>query len=287
MFQTYKNYDSKVSPQVRPLLYTQSGVFTNIMQSTNIFFSPKPLNIEMCQELFVCMSFVNDLEREFIIRPYMTYPRTASEIQENHTAEGSILCLLYDDKNLKCFQSVSYETLKTQPNINTSFVINLLTSSKNQRNIVQGFSFRFLQIGRLVLPLKDEDWNEIKQVYARYYYGLDQESPPKKYTTHEQKMKKTLINQFGLKCWGCNYIPPDKRYLELDHINPPQSGGTDSIDNRSLLCPPCNKKKSDKLTLIELRRQNVRDNHTQSNEPIDLSFASEWTRKYSNADIKE
>ena len=89
-----------------------------------------------------------------------------------------------------------------------------------------------------------------------------------------------LTNQFGLKCWGCNFIPPDKRYLHLDHIIPKTDGGTNDIDNRALLCQPCNTKKSNTLSLSALRKQNKRDGYIQSNPPIDLQAALAWTRNY-------
>ena len=35
------------------------------------------------------------------------------------------------------------------------------------------------------------------------------------------------------------------------------------------------------MSLIELRRQNDREGHTQPNEPIDLKEALPWTKTYS------
>ena len=96
--------------------------------------------------------------------------------------------------------------------------------------------------------------------------------------THAE-MKELLVNQFGAKCWGCNYIPPDDRYLHLDHINPKSAGGTNHIDNRALLCQPCNSMKSDTMSLSELYRQNERDNHIQPNPRIDLREALNWTKE--------
>lgn len=40
---------------------------------------------------------------------------------------------------------------------------------------------------------------------------------PENLLTHAE-MHEILVEQFRLKCWGCNYVPPDKRYLHLDHI---------------------------------------------------------------------
>ena len=95
-------------------------------------------------------------------------------------------------------------------------------------------------------------------------------------------MHEILVNQFGLKCWGCNFIPPDKRYLHLDHIIPKTDGGTNHIDNRALLCQPCNTKKSNTMSLTALRRENKREEYMQPHPPIDLQAALAWTKKLLN-----
>ena len=56
---------------------------------------------------------------------------------------------------------------------------------------------------------------ELPQVYSV--------AEPKNPLSHDE-MKEILVDQFGLQCWGCNYIPPDKRYLHLDHITPKSDG---------------------------------------------------------------
>lgn len=94
------------------------------------------------------------------------------------------------------------------------------------------------------------------------------------------EMRAILVKQFGVKCWGCNFMPPDERYLELDHISPKSEYGSNDIDNRALLCTPCNRKKSDKISLSALRKQNERDNQIQPNPPVDLQEARQWTREY-------
>lgn len=66
------------------------------------------------------------------------------------------------------------------------------------------------------------------------------------------EMHEILVQRFGLGCWGCNFTAPDERYLELDHIDPKSSGGSNHLDNRALLCRPCNQKKSNRLTLTGL-----------------------------------
>ena len=117
----------------------------------------------------------------------------------------------------------------------------------------------------------DQTLPELAQVYV---------AEPENPHTHDE-MKEILINQFGLKCWGCNYIPPDKRYLHLDHIIPKSDGGTNHIDNRSLLCQPCNGVKSNTMSLEGLRRKNKREGYIQNNEPIHIPTALAWTRVYS------
>ena len=95
--------------------------------------------------------------------------------------------------------------------------------------------------------------------------------------THKE-MKDALIKKFGVRCWGCNYEPPDERYLHLDHITPKSSGGTNHIDNRAVLCQPCNSKKGNRISLVELRKRNNKDGHTQERRAVDLKAALAWTR---------
>ena len=71
-----------------------------------------------------------------------------------------------------------------------------------------------------------------------------------------QKMYDYLIEQQGSKCQGCNREFDDPRYLELDHNTPRSDGGINHISNRILLCGPCNKLKSNKLTLSGLQNEN-------------------------------
>ncbi len=104
------------------------------------------------------------------------------------------------------------------------------------------------------------------------------------------EIHKTLINQFGPYCWGCNFKAPDPRYLELDHINP--KSGTDDhgqhhINNRALLCKPCNLEKSNRMTLLELRRVNKRKGYMKDGVLADLSEVSKWTWQYLVKRIQE
>lgn len=56
-------------------------------------------------------------------------------------------------------------------------------------------------------------------------------------------------------CAGCGIDLP-RRYMELDHIQPKKEGGDHSINNRILLCGPCNRAKKDRFTLTGLIREN-------------------------------
>ena len=80
-----------------------------------------------------------------------------------------------------------------------------------------------------------------------------------------QECKNLLIEWHGCCCWGCAKEPklPDGRddrdELEVDHIDPKSAGdgsewgGDDELDNLALLCRRCNGRKSNKLTLDQLR----------------------------------
>jgi len=79
-------------------------------------------------------------------------------------------------------------------------------------------------------------------------------------TLSRAEMFKTLIEQNGIVCAGCNRKFDDPLYLELDHIRPRADGGSNELDNRTLLCGPCNRIKSNTLTLSGLRRENKKRN---------------------------
>jgi len=75
-----------------------------------------------------------------------------------------------------------------------------------------------------------------------------------------------LLTDIGAFCQGCGAdYQFDPRVLEVDHINPRSQGGTDAYENLTLLCPPCNKEKRDRYTLIGLQEVN-RANGWMKNE---------------------
>ena len=113
--------------------------------------------------------------------------------------------------------------------------------------------------------------------------ALDQVFPAaEEYALRHAEMLEILVQRFGVRCWGCGFEPPgdDARYLELDHINPKSDGGSNDLDNRALLCGPCNQKKSNKLTLRGLWNANKREGHMRKQRPIDLVAAQRWARQY-------
>ena len=81
--------------------------------------------------------------------------------------------------------------------------------------------------------------------------------PPGPRLTHAE-MKAFLIQQDGgtIMCKGCLRVFDDARYLDLDHNTPRADGGINHVSNRLLLCGPCNRAKSNTLTLSGLRRLN-------------------------------
>ena len=70
------------------------------------------------------------------------------------------------------------------------------------------------------------------------------------------EMVDILLEENGMGCAGCDREFDDPLYLQLDHKTPRAEGGLNHISNRMLLCGPCNRIKSDRLTLNGLRAEN-------------------------------
>ena len=68
-----------------------------------------------------------------------------------------------------------------------------------------------------------------------------------------QEARRLLIERDGQRCQGCGWEPEYTDYLQVDHKRPKTLEGKDEMENYTLLCDPCNRKKSNKLTLHELR----------------------------------
>ncbi len=100
-------------------------------------------------------------------------------------------------------------------------------------------------------PPKRTDRGETAALVLRTPMGRGRRHPAPR-TQHGK-----LLTDIGPFCQGCgadyNFDP---RVLEVDHINPCSQGGTDAYENLTLLCPPCNKAKRDRLTLIGLQDEN-------------------------------
>ncbi len=83
-----------------------------------------------------------------------------------------------------------------------------------------------------------------------------------------------LLADIGPFCQGCGAdYGFDTRVLEVDHINPRSQGGTDAYENLTLLCPPCNKGKRDRYTLIGLQQENRKDGHMKNENNLRMGRA--------------
>jgi len=103
------------------------------------------------------------------------------------------------------------------------------------------------------LPVRN-DGGEIAAPYLKPRKRVRQEPPGPRMSRDE--MYDILLSEHGIKCQGCDRKFDDKRYLELDHNTPRSDGGVNHISNRILLCSPCNRAKSNTLTLSGLRKLN-------------------------------
>ena len=105
----------------------------------------------------------------------------------------------------------------------------------------------------LTVPPERTDDGETASPFLRAKV-LVPEPPGSKMSRAE--MYKHLLGQHGAKCQGCDRVFDDPRYLDLDHNTPRSDGWINHISNRILLCGPCNRLKSNTLTLSGLRKQN-------------------------------
>ncbi len=81
-----------------------------------------------------------------------------------------------------------------------------------------------------------------------------------------------LLTDLGTYCQGCGHnYSFDPRVLEVDHVLPKADGGTDAYDNLTLLCPPCNKEKRDRLTLSGLQVQNRQNGYLKPDNEGNIS----------------
>ena len=107
-------------------------------------------------------------------------------------------------------------------------------------------------------------WNDIVRVLTDAPERTDDGEPvaPELVVTSQKKdapkipvseARRQLIVRDGMRCQGCGWVPPYADYLQVDHKKPKSLEGRDEMPNFALLCDPCNRKKSNKLSLAELR----------------------------------
>ena len=86
------------------------------------------------------------------------------------------------------------------------------------------------------------------------------ESPkPKERRISVPEAREALAKRDGLRCRGCGWKPPYLDFMHVDHKKPRKLKGKESLSNFALLCEPCNRKKSYKLTLTELQAARVEE----------------------------
>ena len=128
----------------------------------------------------------------------------------------------------------------------------------NQANLLT-----FGDVHYLTVPPKRTDYEDPMPYFQTPTAQTRRRYPPPR----EQHQR--LLDDIGAYCQGCgaNY-GFDPRVLEVDHIRPKADGGSDAYDNLTLLCPPCNRAKSDRLALTGLQMQNRKEGYLKpENEP--------------------
>ena len=86
-------------------------------------------------------------------------------------------------------------------------------------------------------------------------------------------MRDILYAAQGGVCAGCGrelHI----RFMQLDHMQPRADGGVNTIDNRVMLCSPCNSAKGATLTISGLVRANKRDGWLESEARRHVAYDS-------------
>ena len=84
-------------------------------------------------------------------------------------------------------------------------------------------------------------------------------SKPKEKRISVPEAREALAKRDGLRCRGCGWEPPYLDFMHVDHKKPRKLKGKESLSNFALLCEPCNRKKSYKLTLRELQDERIAD----------------------------
>ena len=144
----------------------------------------------------------------------------------------------------------------------------LAVKGRRRRSGQQVLSFG--EIREIREPPKRTDGGETAALVLRTPMGTStQRLPPPR--THHGK----LVIDIGPLCQGCGAdYTFDTRVLEVDHINPRSAGGTDAYDNLTLLCPPCNKEKRDRFTLIGLQQENRKNGYMKNEANLRMGRVS-------------
>ena len=128
----------------------------------------------------------------------------------------------------------------------------------------------FGDISYATTPPQRTDSGETATLVLRTPTGSGGQRYPAPRTQHGR-----LLLDIGPFCQGCgadyNF---DTRVLEVDHINPRSQGGTDAYDNLTLLCPPCNKEKRDRFTLIGLQDHNRASGYMRNESNLRMGRAA-------------
>ena len=84
-------------------------------------------------------------------------------------------------------------------------------------------------------------------------------SKPKEKRISVPEARAALAKRDGLRCRGCGWEPPYLDFMHVDHKKPKKLKGKESMSNFALLCEPCNRKKSYKMTLDELQLARIKE----------------------------
>ena len=128
-------------------------------------------------------------------------------------------------------------------------------------------------------PVRTDDMEEAA---PRLTLKLQRPTEPWQRLTHAQMrgiLAEAQSEAAGLViCAGCGRSL-EIDFMELDHITPRTDNGENWITNRILLCGPCNRQKSNSLTLSGLIRHNIRSEWMQNRAKAD----SAWQRAQARA----
>ena len=128
----------------------------------------------------------------------------------------------------------------------------------------------FGDISYATTPPQRTDSGETATLVLRTPTGRGGQRYPAPRTQHGR-----LLVDIGPFCQGCGAdYGFDTRVLEVDHINPRSQGGTDAYDNLTLLCPPCNKEKRDRFTLIGLQDHNRASGYMRNESNLRMGRAA-------------